>query len=97
MDGYDIALIKLDRASDSPNPDLPEQGSRYMFGSDFAALGWGVDASGSLADLLQIADKLRFVPTENCNIEEYWGSQITESMICAGFGEQDTQRGSVFI
>lgn len=97
MDGADVALIKLDRASNSPFPDLPEQGSRYTTGSNFAALGWGYTSSGSLADILQIAERLTFLTTSICNSEEYWTGQITESMICAGNGQQDTEEGRVFI
>lgn len=96
MDGYDIALIKLDRVSDSPLPNLDTLGNLYMPGNVFSALGWGFDSSGSFTDLLQIADMLPFVSTRICNLERYWAGQIMESMICAGTGEQDTQQGNTF-
>lgn len=96
LEGNDIALIQLDRASDFPHPDLATQGSLYTSGSVFSALGWGRNSSGSFTDLLQIATRLPFVARGICNRNNYWSGQIKESMICAGVGEQDTQQGDAF-
>lgn len=67
MTGYDIALIKLDRMSDSPLPDLDTQGSVHAPGNKFSALGWGRNSSGGFTELLQIAENLPFVDKRNCN------------------------------
>lgn len=95
-EGYDIALIKLERTSDSPVPELDTKGSVYTLGNVFSALGWEHTSSGGNADVLQIADRLPFVSRLICNREDYWDNQIMESMICAGTGEQDTQQGDSF-
>lgn len=95
LDGYDLALIQLNRASGSPLPDLDTQGSSYTSGSVFSTLGWGFDSSGVFTDRLQIADPLPFVESKICN-RTYWNGQIKDSMICAGIGDGDTAEGNVF-
>lgn len=96
MEGNDVALIKLDRACDSPLTNLDTQGSLHAWGNTFAALGWGSDSSGRLARLLQLADRLSFVAGDLCNEKRHWDGQIKNSMICAGTGKQDTMQGSPF-
>lgn len=96
MEGYDIALIKLDGAYESPLPDMDTLGNVHKSGSVFAALGWGANVSGHFAEVLQVAPRLRFVAKGSCNRKEYWDGHIKNSMICAGTGEQDTARGNAY-
>lgn len=93
LEGYDIALIKLNKPYDAFVPHLEAEGNLHNPGKVFSALGWGRNSSESFTDRLQIADLLPFVESTICN-RTYWNGQIKDSMICAGTGDQDTARGN---
>lgn len=96
MDGFDIALIKLDEPCDFQVPNLDAKGNLHRSGTVFSALGWGKKSDGQPADELQIADRLRFFARHICNDVNNWNGLIKDSMICTKPGDQDTQEGKVF-
>lgn len=87
-------MCELDRASSLSIPDLATAGDAFGKSDKFSVLGWGRTETMALADELQIGSDLRFVPDSMCNDMEGWRGQLKESMICAGFDDPNTCRGS---
>ncbi|KAK2898487.1 hypothetical protein Q8A67_009905 [Cirrhinus molitorella] len=84
----DIALIKLETpvtASDTITPTcLPTSGDVLPHNAACYVTGWGrLYTNGPLADALQQA-LLPVVDYATCSLPDWWGSQVTESMVCAG-------------
>ncbi|XP_075461963.1 proproteinase E-like [Ascaphus truei] len=86
--GYDIALIKL--SNDVQLNDKVEVGylppAGQLLSNDYPCYisGWGrLDTEGPLATILQQA-LLPVVDHAYCTQEDWWGSIIKESMLCAG-------------
>jgi len=84
----DIALIKLSMPvtfSDSIMPAcLPDAGYVMPHNTRCYVTGWGrLWTGGPIADILQQA-LLPVVSHENCSRSDWWGSLVTNNMICAG-------------
>ncbi|CAJ1085503.1 chymotrypsin-like elastase family member 2A [Xyrichtys novacula] len=84
----DIALIKLSTPvtlSDSIMPAcLPNSGDILDHGAPCYVTGWGrLWTGGPIADILQQA-LLPVVGHSTCTKYDWWGSLVTDSMICAG-------------
>ncbi|XP_016397608.1 chymotrypsin-like elastase family member 2A [Sinocyclocheilus rhinocerous] len=84
----DIALIKLESAvtpSDTITPTcLPADRHVLPHNAPCYVTGWGrLYTNGPLADILQQA-LLRVVDYTTCSRSDWWGSQVTQSMVCAG-------------
>ncbi|XP_016093918.1 chymotrypsin-C-like [Sinocyclocheilus grahami] len=84
----DIALIKLESAvtpSDTITPTcLPADGHVLPHNAPCYVTGWGcLYTNGPLADILQ-QSLLPVVDYTTCSRSDWWGSQVTQSMVCAG-------------
>ncbi|XP_030640923.1 elastase 2 like [Chanos chanos] len=84
----DIALIKLQSSvtfSDTIQPAcLPAAGYVLPNNAPCYVTGWGrIYTGGPLADILQQA-LLPVVDYATCSQYDWWGSQVTTSMVCAG-------------
>lgn len=82
--GYDIAMLKLDRPCNLPRPILALPDDQLKQGQPLVALGWGhIGPRGPRADHLQALDEFQYIPTRTCNAEDQWNGIITDSMICS--------------
>nr|XP_055023652.1 chymotrypsin-like elastase family member 2A [Misgurnus anguillicaudatus] len=84
----DIALIKLENPitpSDTIMPAcMPADGVILAHNEPCYVTGWGsLYINGPIADNLQQA-LLPVVDYETCSKSDWWGSQVTRNMICAG-------------
>ncbi|XP_076132508.1 chymotrypsin-like elastase family member 2A, partial [Alosa pseudoharengus] len=84
----DIALIKLETpitVSDTIMPAcLPEAGFLLPNNAPCYVTGWGrVYTGGPIADILQQA-LLPVVDYSTCSLPDWWGSQVKDTMVCAG-------------
>ena len=95
LDGYDIALLKLDREVNSGLPSLNEPNNPPAAGTRLAALGWGKDEYDVPVDELQLASNLEFVPLKSC--QRQWNGRTVKAdiMMCAGLGIEDTCKGKL--
>ena len=93
-DGYDVGLLRLDRASTHVPAGLPTSIDTIRGGQRFVALGWGREDDGDNDDLQQAAS-IEFVRNDFCRLDEFWGPIIKDSMLCAfGFdGGQSVCQG----
>ena len=94
-DGYDIAVIKLDRKANITLPGFDRQGGEFKNGQLFTAVGWGKLETGAFPDRLQMAENLAYLHPRYC--EEKFDNEMKEHMICAGLMEQDTCEGKLWI
>ena len=94
-DGYDIAVVKLDKEANLALPSLDTQGGDFRSGKLFTALGWGVNETGRSPNSLQIAANLVYVTNHYC--KEFLGDAVKEHSICAGFANENTCKGLVFL
>uniref|UniRef100_UPI003AACE633 chymotrypsin-like elastase family member 2A n=1 Tax=Centroberyx gerrardi TaxID=166262 RepID=UPI003AACE633 len=84
----DIALIKLASAV-TPSDTimaacLPAAGSILAHGEPCYVTGWGrISTGGPIADILQQA-LLPVVDHATCTKPDWWGSQVKDTMVCAG-------------
>nr|XP_055023656.1 chymotrypsin-like elastase family member 2A [Misgurnus anguillicaudatus] len=84
----DIALIKLETPitpSDTVVPAcIPADGAILPHNEPCYVTGWGrLYTNGPIADNLQQA-LLPVVDYETCSKSDWWGSQVTRNMVCAG-------------
>uniref|UniRef100_A0A8C2JXL8 pancreatic elastase II n=1 Tax=Cyprinus carpio TaxID=7962 RepID=A0A8C2JXL8_CYPCA len=84
----DIALIKLESPvtpNDTITPAcLPADGNVLPHNAPCYVTGWGrLYTNGPLADILQQA-LLPVVDYATCSKSDWWGSQVTQNMVCAG-------------
>ncbi|XP_048873187.1 elastase 2 like [Brienomyrus brachyistius] len=84
----DIALVKLETPvtfTDDIKPAcLPEAGDILPNEAPCYITGWGrLYTGGPIADILQQA-LLPVVSHEICSQPDWWGSQVTDNMVCAG-------------
>ena len=86
-DGYDIALVKLDRNANLTLPSIDIQGGEFREGKLFTALGWGQDETGNHPNSLQIADSLIYVNHRHC--EGFLQDAVKKHSICAGFSGEN--------
>ena len=94
-DGYDIAVVKLNKEANLVLPSIDTQGGVFRSTKLFTALGWGLNENGSYPNSLQIADSLVYVTHNIC--KESMGDAVKNHSICAGFSEENesTCKGSI--
>ena len=90
-DGFDIAMLKLNREADLTSPQIDKKGTLLIQGDYLSAIGWGTTQKADIADVLQIAQRLVYIPQKTC--ERVLDLKLKEHMICAGMLDQDTCRG----
>ncbi|XP_058791264.1 transmembrane protease serine 9-like [Phymastichus coffea] len=93
---HDVALLKLRRPvvfSKTIRPVcLPQAGSEVA-GKYGTVVGWGrTKEGGMLAGVVQEVS-VPILSTEQCRRMKYRASRITENMLCAGNGSQDSCQG----
>ena len=95
-DGYDIAVVKLNKEANLMVPTTDTQGGEFRAGKLFTALGWGLDETGKNPTSLQMADSLVYVNHRKC--KELLGDAVKNHSICAGFSDENenTCKGFVF-
>ena len=94
-DGYDIAMLKLDRKAKGLT--LPRLGSgdvTITAGDLLSATGWGMTESSSVAKQLRVTDRLPIIKQKFCKMPP--NVTAASSWICAGGRGEDTCRGNVF-
>ena len=91
-DGYDIAVVKLNKEANFALPSLDTQGGKFRSGKLFAALGWGLNETGRNPNSLQIAANLVYVTNHYCK-KEFLGDAVKKHSICAGFANENTCKG----
>lgn len=89
VDGYDIALLKLDRKANSTLPNLSAIVETVSSGTELIALDWRDDDANKLTDSLQMFVDLTFVSRDRC--ENLLGRDLEEHQFCAGFFTQSCQ------
>ena len=93
-DGYDIALLKLDKkAKGLTRPRLGSGNITITAGDYMAAAGWGKTESAAVAKTLRVTDRLAIVDQKHCEVPP----NVTDagSWICAGGLGEDTCKGNV--
>ena len=90
-DGYDIAVVKLNREANVTLPSMDVQAGEFREGKLFVALGWGLDKTGKKPNSLQMAESLIHVKRDNC--EEHLGDAVKNHSICVEFVNDDTCKG----
>eukprot|EP00873_Tetraselmis_striata_P042574 jgi/Tetstr1/462838/TSEL_007788.t1 len=88
-DGFDIALLELDRRSSMDVLELPTDSVQLSDGTRLEIVGWGETESGTLADDLMQAD-VEVFSRERCSSSELYGPRISSSMVCAGGRGRDS-------
>ena len=91
-EGYDIAVIELDREANVTLPVFDRQGGEFRYGQAFTAVGWGRNRKGAFPDRLQMAENLINLPPQRCR--KRFGIEF-EKMICAGLMYEDTCEGEL--
>ena len=94
LDGYDIAVVELEKEIDLDGPEVADRDVEFNDGQKFATVAWGRVSDTKRARYLQMADNLVYVSPEECR--EHYDDLSTESpWICAKSAdqEQDSCRG----
>ena len=94
-DGYDIAVVKLNKKANLPLPSIDTQGDDYRAGTMFTALGWGLDETGKNPNSLKMAENLAYVKQHDC--KEFLGDAVKKHSICAGDSKKNTCRGLMLV
>ena len=94
-DGYDIAVVKLNKKANLKLPSIDTQAGEFRSGKIFTALGWGRNKTGDFPTSLQMADSLVYVSNDQC--KESLKDAVKTHSICAGFSEENenTCKGSM--
>ena len=90
-DGYDIAVVKLNKAANVTLPSIDIQRGEFRSGKLFTALGWGVNETGKTPNSLQIAENLVYVKNDYC--KDFLGDAVKNHSVCAGFANDNTCKG----
>ena len=90
-DGYDIAVVRLNKEANVTLPSIDTQGGKFPGGKLFTALGWGLNETGRLPNSLQMAENLLYVKHGEC--EELLEVAIKKHSICAGLMRDNTCKG----
>jgi len=81
--GYDIAILKLERMSCMEPVPLAKQGFELPTVGSIVLLGYGrLDKVGRFSDVL-LAANMTHVPTDACNTNFVIDTLVTEEMLCA--------------
>ena len=94
-DGYDIAVVKLNKEANLTLPSIATQLGEFRSGKLFTALGWGLDEYGNETNSLRMADNLVYAKRNQCR--EFLGDTVKEHSICAGFSNENTCRGQMLL
>ena len=94
-DGYDIAVVKLNKEANHTLPSIDTQGGEFPSGKFFTSLGWGEDKTGEYPNALQIAETLVYVSHHQC--KDFLSDVIQKHMICAGFSNESVCRGIILV
>eukprot|EP00803_Ostreobium_quekettii_P010026 evm.model.scf_253EXC.11 EVM.evm.TU.scf_253EXC.11 scf_253EXC:91147-98674(+) len=87
-DGYDIALLRLEKKSKFAKFAIGLPGRCEATGTAlFVTLGWGGTENDTTSDALQVAERFKFLTGEDCAAEDLWGSTYQDSMLCAVGGK----------
>ena len=92
-EGYDIAVIELDRKANITLPGFDRQGGEFRDGQLFAAVGWGMTPTGAFPGRLQMSEDLVCLHLRYC--EERFDNEIEEQMICVELMDADTCQGEL--
>ncbi|CAD7704695.1 unnamed protein product, partial [Ostreobium quekettii] len=91
-DGYDIALVKLNKESQNEPVSIATNPDELQNQRKVSALGFGISDEGVPADTLQFTNEL--IVIENVLCKGLWQDVIQDSMLCAfGFEGVDTCPG----
>ena len=90
-DGYDIAVVKLNKEANLIEPLFSQQEGEFPEGTLFTALGWGDDGSGNRPNILQMTSKLQYVNEHDCI--EFLENSVKNHSICVGLEESNTCKG----
>ena len=90
-DGYDIAVVKLNKQTNLALPSIDTQGGEFPAGKTFTALGWGLNKTGGSPNSLQMTNDL--VHVENHICKKLMGESVKSHSICAGFSPENTCEG----
>lgn len=90
VDGFDIAMVKLDRESTSDLPLLPRVMNPDLTTADLVTSGWWRNDSNAI-DALQVAQNIPFVSKDECN--KFWNGVIKENQLCGGLLYADSCQG----
>lgn len=91
--GYDIALLMLEREAPWKLPALAYSANPVKYGTQLLALGWGRNEFGQSETYLQVGFNLPFIPESGCNHRDSWDGLVKEYQICAGLMSTDTCNG----
>ena len=89
--GYDVAVLKLDRDANLTVPRLGTGNVPLEKGEYLAAIGWGLTERGVAAKQLQVAMHLAIVGQDKCKRQPQ--DVNPSSWICAGGLHEDTCKG----
>ena len=90
-DGYDIAVVKLNKEANLTLPSLDTQGGDFPTGKMFTVLGWGLNKTGKYPNSLQMTNDLVHVEHHIC--KKLMGNSVKSHSICAGFSPENTCEG----
>ena len=94
-DGYDIAIVKLNKEANLTLPSIDKQEGGFRTGKLFTALGWGLNETGKTPNSLQIAESLVYVKHHSCS--DFLGDAVKNHSICAGFSNENTCKGLMLV
>ena len=89
--GFDIALLKLDRKTDSAIPEILAKKNSLSAGSRLTSLGWGDPESSEYSEELHMANDLLVAPPKICRDDGYRVDE--DRMVCAGLTQENTCKG----
>lgn len=90
IDGFDIAMLKLDREAKFGLPSLSRTLNPNLTDAELVALGWWKNASNEL-DSLQIVQNIPYIPKGKCN--KFWNGIVKENQLCGGLLYTDACHG----
>ena len=90
---HDAAILKLERASSYQHVKLNNSSDVPADNSELTVMGWGVDESGGISNILKQTQVTTMTNSE-CKATSYLDEEITDAMLCAsGDGIRDACDG----
>ena len=93
-DGYDIAVVKLNREANLTLPSINTQRRKLHAGKLFTAVNWGPEETRDQRNSVQMTDSLVYVKHNYC--KGFLGDAVRKHSICAGL-LSDACRGLIFV
>lgn len=90
LDGFDIAMVKLDREAKFARPLLSRTVNPLLTDVKLATMGWWRNASNEI-DVLQVAQNISYVSNEKCN--DFWDGIVKENQLCSRLLYTDSCQG----